>query len=804
MRRIYLFMALIVAAVTMKAQPQGYYNSAAGLTGDDLKAALHDIIKNDNHVSYNGLWSAYEQTDKKPNGKVWDIYSDIPGGTPPYQYNFGTNQCGEYDSEGDCYNREHLWAQSWTNEDSKHATDLHHVYPTDGFVNQKRSNYAFGEVRNATWTSLNGSKLGNSKTPGYNGTVFEPIDDYKGDIARALMYVSVRYYQEDDDWDNSVMTTQSVINDWAMTMLLRWHRADPVDDKEIARNNKVYSIQGNRNPFVDYPEFAEMIWDPNWTGITYQITVSANPVEGGEVFIGDGAKASRAQELSMDFSAQGYSNGQDLNGVVINLDENVSVVFKKGNGSSTPAYYNTGAAVRCYGGNNFEVSTTKGSISYIKLTFGNGDGSNVISTSVPTFNGTTWTGDNESVTFAIGGSSGHRRIRSMEVNYSYETSTQQATFDDGATAVLTAVPNEGYFFVNWTKDDAVVSTAATYSFTVTEDADFVANFDLIEDEYVVFADPVVKEICIANWDTNGSGELGYDEAAAVTSLGSVFRNNSTITSFDELQYFTGLAEIGNYAFRNCTALSSLAMPYSLASIGKQAFSGCGSLASLTVNAVTPPTAYTNSFNGVDKTIPVNVSCGAANAYRMALGWSDFTNYQQMDCPEIAQITNLVEGWNWFSTFIAIDDPAEGLVMIEEALGDNGVQIKSIDDFTGFDGEDWFGDLEEATNDKMYMIQVTEDCTMTIQGLPVNTEEVEITLEPGWNWIGFPSSEVIAVEDAFAGFEPAANDQIKSLEDYTNFDGEEWFGDLEELTPGVGFMYFNNSGETKVLVFQRGK
>ena len=270
MKKLYLFLTLIITAVALNAQPQGYYNGTEGLTGNALKIALHNIIKTDNHTSYSGLWSAYQQTDKKPNGKVWDIYSDVPNGTPPYQYNFGSDQCGSYNGEGDCYNREHLWAQSWTNNDSDEKTDLHHVYPTDGYVNNRRGNYAFGEVRNASWTSQNGGKLGSNTVSGYNGTVFEPIDEYKGDIARALMYVSVRYYQEDSGWTNSDMTNKSVIKDWAMTMLLRWHEEDPVDDKEINRNNAVYNIQRNRNPFVDYPDFAPMIWDPTWDGVEDQ------------------------------------------------------------------------------------------------------------------------------------------------------------------------------------------------------------------------------------------------------------------------------------------------------------------------------------------------------------------------------------------------------------------------------------------------------------------------------------------------------------------------------------------------------
>ncbi len=266
MKKLYLILVLIITAVTLNAQPQGYYNGTEGKVGNALKTALHNIIKNDHHTTYSGLWSAYQQTDKRPGTNyVWDIYSDVPNGNPPYNFTFVSDQCGNYSGEGDCYNREHLWAQSWTNDNSTHKTDLGHVYPTDGYVNNRRSNYAFGEVGSATWTSRNGGKLGSCRTPGFSGTVFEPIDDYKGDIARALMYVSVRYYQEDSGWSTSDMTNKSVIKDWAMTMLLRWHEEDPVSEKEINRNNAVYGIQGNRNPFVDYPEFANKIWDPHWS-----------------------------------------------------------------------------------------------------------------------------------------------------------------------------------------------------------------------------------------------------------------------------------------------------------------------------------------------------------------------------------------------------------------------------------------------------------------------------------------------------------------------------------------------------------
>ena len=246
--------------------PSGYYNNAEGKTGTELKTALHNIIKGHHVVSYSGLINAFAYTDCKPNGKIWDIYSNI-------EYSPSTGLCGDYVQEGDCWNREHTWPQSWFNESTTPRSDLFHVYPTDGYVNGQRSNYPYGEVNHPIYTSGNGSKLGPCVTSGYSGRAFEPIDEYKGDIARSYFYMSVRYYSEDSDWGASAMTNKSEILPWAMTMLLRWSDDDPVSDKEIARNNAVYGYQNNRNPFIDHPEYARMIWDENWSGGTsYNIT----------------------------------------------------------------------------------------------------------------------------------------------------------------------------------------------------------------------------------------------------------------------------------------------------------------------------------------------------------------------------------------------------------------------------------------------------------------------------------------------------------------------------------------------------
>ncbi len=273
----FLFLTTLFAQI-----PSGYYDNAAGKTGTALQSALHNIIKGHNSVSYNSLYTYMATTDARPDHSVWDMYSDIPGGTPPYVYHYGSNECGNYNSEADCFNREHSWPKSWFGgEVMPMYSDLFHLYPTDGYVNNRRDNYPYGEVGSASWTSLNGCKLGSSSTTGYSGTVFEPIDAYKGDFARTYFYMSTRYYTEDAGWPGSPMTTGAQLKPWALTMMLQWSNQDPVSTKETDRNNGVYNVQNNRNPFIDHPEYADLIWgDPSGISdqLSYTLTVYPNPV----------------------------------------------------------------------------------------------------------------------------------------------------------------------------------------------------------------------------------------------------------------------------------------------------------------------------------------------------------------------------------------------------------------------------------------------------------------------------------------------------------------------------------------------
>ncbi|HHE37677.1 MAG TPA: T9SS type A sorting domain-containing protein [Candidatus Cloacimonetes bacterium] len=284
MKKEIFLMFLFLGAISLLGDiPEGYYDGTEGLSGIQLKIVLHNIIDDHNSVSYSSIHGHFENTDQKPNGKVWDMYSDIPGGNPPYEYDFiEADQCGQYDEEGDCYNKEHSWPSSWFNGNFPMRSDLFHIYPTDGYVNSHRGNLPYGEVGNIDWISMNGSKKGDCSYPGYSGTVFEPIDEYKGDFARSYFYMSVRYYNEDNGWIENGMVEGAELKTWAVNLLSEWHLNDPVSEKELDRNDAVYEIQENRNPFIDHPEFAGLVWGftavENETIIPeYNLSVFPNP-----------------------------------------------------------------------------------------------------------------------------------------------------------------------------------------------------------------------------------------------------------------------------------------------------------------------------------------------------------------------------------------------------------------------------------------------------------------------------------------------------------------------------------------------
>lgn len=252
-----------------------YYSAAQGLSGYTLKTALFDIIKGHSNQGYGAIWSFYEQHELdsyyENDGTILDIYSESVNGADPYNFTKVSDQCGSYSGEAGCYNREHSFPKSWFGGKVEPMnSDIHHIFATDGYVNAQRSSFPYGEVGSATFTSQNGSKTGSAASGlGYSGTVFEPIDEFKGDLARAYFYMATRYEDKISGWEtnsssgNAVLdgSSNKVFETWFLNMLKQWHAADPVSQKEIDRNNAAEAYQGNRNPFVDYPEFVGQIWN---------------------------------------------------------------------------------------------------------------------------------------------------------------------------------------------------------------------------------------------------------------------------------------------------------------------------------------------------------------------------------------------------------------------------------------------------------------------------------------------------------------------------------------------------------------
>jgi endonuclease I len=273
-----LFIAVIGSVWAQGPNGSGtYYQNANGKKGAALKTAMFRIINPHYNIGYDGLYEAYKKTDTRLDGYVRDWYSKTTN------YHHVTDKAGSYNREGDCYNREHSVPQSWFGS-GVIKSDIVHVLPTDGYVNNRRSNFPFGEVANATYHS-NGDycRLGSCKTAGYSGTVFEPGDDIKGDLARIYFYMATCYESQAPSWGHSVFTgnTYQPFAQWTYDMLIRWAKQDPIDDVEIARNNAVYETQQNRNPFVDYPGLEDYIWG-DMTDVAFSYDNYAGGGSGGE------------------------------------------------------------------------------------------------------------------------------------------------------------------------------------------------------------------------------------------------------------------------------------------------------------------------------------------------------------------------------------------------------------------------------------------------------------------------------------------------------------------------------------------
>ena len=298
-------------------------------------------------IGYNGLYSAYLKTDVYPSdsvgkaGKIWDMYGECV-------FSSG-NTCGNYSGVCDCYNREHSIPQSWWGGGTGGiGNDIFHVLPTDGKINGVRSNYEYGEVNGGTnwrgnYYGAAGSWATDKKTIAStagesvkgSGNVFEPKDQYKGDWARGIMGTIVKWQQSNLTTGNNFFSGSYTASSYygltkkAVVLLMKWHREDPVSQKEIDRNNGIQATQGNRNPFIDYPYLAEYIWGEHY-GETIDMSKLIASCEAG--FIPGKSDGWRGGEVPIDPSETTYTVTWSANGAQLKAEE----VAKNGKISSLP------------------------------------------------------------------------------------------------------------------------------------------------------------------------------------------------------------------------------------------------------------------------------------------------------------------------------------------------------------------------------------------------------------------------------------------------------------------------------------
>lgn len=370
MKKIFSFLCIAAVALLSQAQaPSGYYSAAKGKTGYALKTALFGIVADHTARSYDNLWTDFRTTDMREDGKVWDMYSATTN------FSFGTDQAGNYKKEGDKYNREHSFPKSWFNDAKPMYTDLVHLVPSDGYVNGRRSNYPYGETKSPTYTSNQGwSKLGPCSVSGYSGTVFEPNDEYKGDFARIYFYMATAYEDKIASWSSPMLSNNknTAYASWALQMLLRWAQQDPVSQKEIDRNNAIYGIQHNRNPFVDFPGLEQYVWgdksgtpfnpDDFETGGGSEQPVTPND----PVFSPAGGYVAEGTEVTVTCTTEGAYIYYALNGgeeqcayppvkFTINEETTISAYAQLGDkkSSTVSATYKVSSNAGIYGENDF-------------------------------------------------------------------------------------------------------------------------------------------------------------------------------------------------------------------------------------------------------------------------------------------------------------------------------------------------------------------------------------------------------------------------------------------------------------------
>lgn len=351
------------------------------------------------------------------------------------------------------------------------------------------------------------------------------------------------------------------------------------------------------------------------------------------------------------------------------------------------------------------------------------------------------------------------------------TVTGSGEYEEGESCTITETPNEGYVFVNWTKDGEVVSYDSSYTFVVDEDSEYVANFNLLPPYY--------------HWNVDINA----------------YPDNIYIVGVIRIEgiepYYSTMYEVGAFVGDECRGRER---PKYI-----QQFDKC--ILYLMVYGEDGDHITFRLYNHeteeeIDLPCPSQITF-AANAVYGTVASPYILNFTENVIVEQQHVSDFIEGWNWWSTYIDISN-IDGLAMLEEQLGNTSESINSQSAFTMYyDGYGWYGSLNSINNESMYRIKALTPVSITMTGMPVNPAEHPITISYGWNHIGFLSSVPLEVDNAFAGLTSATEDIVKNQNSYAMYyEGYGWYGSLSlgVITPGDGLMYKSVVDETKTFTY----
>ena len=379
------------------------------------------------------------------------------------------------------------------------------------------------------------------------------------------------------------------------------------------------------------------------------------------------------------------------------------------------------------------------------------------------------------------------------------------SYNHGSSCTLTANANTGYSFVRWTKNGSQVSTSSTYSFTVTEAASYVAEFSLNSYTISASANPS------AGGTVSGAGAYNYGSTCTLTANAKTgysfvrWTKNGSQVSTSSTYSFT-VTEAASYVAvfsLNSYTISASANPSAGGTVSGAGTYNYGSTCTLTASPNTGYNFVRWTKNGSQ------VSTSSTYSFTVTGNASYVAVFEQST---ITQSQTLSNGWNWWSSYVELNG-ADGLTMLENSLGSDGLTIKSrldgyVDSYQYNGTTGWFGSLISINNEQMYKINMSANHSMAITGILAGTSSHPITISNGWNWIGFPLSQSVGVAEALSGFSPAADDVLKGRNGYTTYFSSNgtvgWYGSLNTLEPGSGYMYQSQSSGTKTLVFQTGR